>query len=614
MRHRQFRVLYRDFLFRIVDRELLSTYANGDASQLLLQMVALLVFVSVVFSIPALAIDGTAPSEARLMFAWSIEHFLIATTMLVVGVFAVLSWDGMFPGHQDVLVLAPLPIRAQTILLAKLAAVATALGVAVFALHVAAGVIWPLALTGSAGHEHAWIRILMAYWFTMTAAGIFVCGAAMSVQGIAASLLPRRYFLRVSSLLQLAAFCLIVGVYCLQPIVIRPRVILAAQQGGFLASSPSYWFLGLFQALSGSPALAPLARSAWLGLGLAIVGSAAAYGLSYLRTLRRIAEQPDLAPSVARARWLPAFGDARQTALVQFSVRTLLRSAPHRVIPAFYWGMGFALAIVFLKSPRGQQLNESVAAGAWQDTSVPLLVSSIVMMGVAVLAARIAFAMPRDLQANWIFRIVPVRGGPRYVASRRRALIAVSAAPVWTMSAIVFLWMWPWQPAAGHLAALAFLGVILVEIALSGTQKIPFTCSYLPGQSRMHVAVYVGVVLLLPLTVMTATFERDALQDPISYAAMLCVLVTTWIGFRWRTGWLANAMASPPEFDDEPAGHVLTLDVWDSRFVSYSETAIRSAPTRTVEGVRDDSASPPSRQGCDAIRPSATAAATGFEK
>ena len=91
MTTRQFRVLYRDFLFRIVDRELLSTYARGDASQLLLQIVALLAFVSVMLSIPALVNVSAAPAQARLIFAWSIEHFLIATTMLVVGVFAVLS-------------------------------------------------------------------------------------------------------------------------------------------------------------------------------------------------------------------------------------------------------------------------------------------------------------------------------------------------------------------------------------------------------------------------------------------------------------------------------------------------------------------------------------------
>ena len=39
--------------------------------------------------------------------------------MLIVGIFSVLSWDLMFPGHRDVLVLAPLPIRAHTLLLAK---------------------------------------------------------------------------------------------------------------------------------------------------------------------------------------------------------------------------------------------------------------------------------------------------------------------------------------------------------------------------------------------------------------------------------------------------------------------------------------------------------------
>ena len=245
MRSRQFRVLYREFLLGIVDRELLSAYAKGDASQLLLQIVALLVFLSVCCSLPALANNASAPVQARLMFAWSIEHFLIATTMLAIGLFAVLSWDAMFPGHRDVLVLAPLPIEAHTILLAKLAAVATALGLTVVALHVASGVVWPLALNAAdvavpaAGGVRTWIRLLIAYWLTMVAAGMFIFGLAMSVQGIAASLLPRRHFLRLSSLLQLGAFCLIVSAYFLQPMAVRPGAILAAQQRGILASSPS---------------------------------------------------------------------------------------------------------------------------------------------------------------------------------------------------------------------------------------------------------------------------------------------------------------------------------------------------------------------------------------
>ncbi len=72
------------------------------------------------------------------------QHFLIATTMLVVGLFAVLSWDATFPDRRDVLVLAPLPVRARTMFLAKVAAVGTSLGLTIVLLHCAMGLILPL--------------------------------------------------------------------------------------------------------------------------------------------------------------------------------------------------------------------------------------------------------------------------------------------------------------------------------------------------------------------------------------------------------------------------------------------------------------------------------------
>jgi hypothetical protein len=156
-----------------------------------------------------------------------------------------------------------------------------------------------VALAAGGGVRSA-IRWLAAYWFTMIGAGVLIFGLAMSAQGLAASLLPRRHFLRVSSLLQLSAFCLLVVGYIRQSFVVRPGAILEAQQGGMLSSSPSYWFLGLFQQLNGSSALAPLALRAWVALGVAVVATAVAYALSYLRTLRRIAEQPDITPSVTR--------------------------------------------------------------------------------------------------------------------------------------------------------------------------------------------------------------------------------------------------------------------------------------------------------------------------
>src|SRR4051794_21501283 len=116
----QFRVLYRQFLFRVVDPDLLSSHSEGDASKVLGQFAALLVLLGSLFSLGILSVgDPRRPREALLIAAWGTEHFLIATTMLVVGLFSVLSWDATFPDRRDVLALAPLPVATRTMFLAK---------------------------------------------------------------------------------------------------------------------------------------------------------------------------------------------------------------------------------------------------------------------------------------------------------------------------------------------------------------------------------------------------------------------------------------------------------------------------------------------------------------
>ena len=45
----QFPVLYREFLFRLIDREVLSVSAHGDASKLLGRLAAVLVLMSLPF-------------------------------------------------------------------------------------------------------------------------------------------------------------------------------------------------------------------------------------------------------------------------------------------------------------------------------------------------------------------------------------------------------------------------------------------------------------------------------------------------------------------------------------------------------------------------------------
>src|SRR5262249_42036723 len=79
------------------------------------------------------------------------------------------------------------------------------------------------------GGVRSWLRILFAYWITMIAASIFVAGLMIGLQGLAAAFLSRRHFLRVSPILQLSSFAVLVGGYLLLPLAFGTDDLLAAQ-------------------------------------------------------------------------------------------------------------------------------------------------------------------------------------------------------------------------------------------------------------------------------------------------------------------------------------------------------------------------------------------------
>src|SRR5258705_10525531 len=90
---RQFLVLYRSFLMRVIDLELLS--ADADTARLLGQFAALFAGLSYLFTFWLIFAGGGFSK----IFLWIMEHFLIATTMVVVSLFSVLCWDSIFPDN-----------------------------------------------------------------------------------------------------------------------------------------------------------------------------------------------------------------------------------------------------------------------------------------------------------------------------------------------------------------------------------------------------------------------------------------------------------------------------------------------------------------------------------
>jgi CubicO group peptidase (beta-lactamase class C family) len=401
------------------------------------------------------------------------------------------------------------------------------------------------------------LRSFAAYWITMATSGIFLFGLVLTIQGLA-QLLPRQLFLRVSSFLQMAFFVALLTVYFLQPGFSDMETL--AENQATLGWLPSYWFFGLFQRLNGSlnPNLAFLARRAWIGLGSAICGAAGAYLLCYLRTLRKIAEQPDILPDRRLFHWMPRFGGAFPTAIGQFSVRSLLRSRQHRVLLSFYLGVALGLAMFIAKAPA---LGEERPDDLWYQVNASLLVASALMICSSAIGVRMVFAMPLEPRANWMFRVMPLPPLPQCLPAIRRSLYALALAPTWMILAALLFWVWPWRIAAEHLTILALIGIIVAELWLADFSKIPFTCSYQPGKSKFHMAGLIFGILMF-FVIRGSAWERSALDSPGLFAVAAGGLALIAILLRYRTNTQARAEDAALKFDDPPDPAVLSLGLY----------------------------------------------------
>ena len=525
-RRKQIGVLFRVFLLRLVDLELLAQ--DADAARLAGQFVAVFASVSFLFALPLLLLGGgRMPRES----AWMVEHFFLELTMTTAGVLMVLYWDAAMPDRSDLLVLAALPVGAGEMFLAKIAALLTAPGLAVLGLNVFSGLVWPGVFSRAGASGLGLLRVWPAYWMTMLAGGTFTVCAVLLLQGLASHLLPRRVFLRGSALLQVGTACLLLGGLFLEPPLESVEALTAAGNQRLLQWLPSYWFLGLFQQLNGGmdPAFAPLARRAWVGLAVAVCGAGGSLLLGYVRLLPKIAEQADLVPGRGGARWLSRPRGSLAHAITLFSLRSLLRSRQHRIYLSFYLGVGLAAVL----STGG--LSRTMRSGGGGEASEAWLGMSLLLMLLSTLALRVLGPLPVSLPANWVFRVTQVQSVAGYRRAVRVASLALGVLPglVLVMGSLVAIGL-P-RHVFWHVPALLLGAGLLVEVELRGFRKIPFACSYLPGKAKLPLVFWGGVVMLTSGLHTLAVAEQWVLDGMGRVVAMLVVLAAAVLGVAWRT-------------------------------------------------------------------------------
>jgi len=126
-------------------------------------------------------------------------------------------------------------------------------------------------------------------------------------------------------------------------------------------------------------------------------------------------------------------------------------------------------------------------------------------------------------------------------------------------TAALLLWFWPWTPAVEHLLVLGILGSILADISLKGFRKIPFTCSYLPGKSKVHMVFWFGVIPVVIALDNAVELEQRALASPARYWAMAAILAAAALAARWFANRSAKGSGPEIQFEESASDELLAL-------------------------------------------------------
>jgi hypothetical protein len=171
--------------------------------------------------------------------------------------------------------------------------------------------------------------------------------------------------------------------------------------------------------------------------------------------------------------------DPPQRACFHFITRTLLRSEAHLQVASAFVAMGLVVSAQSFASAFRGNAAAMLRSPTADILSIPFILSFSIVVGI-----RLAFEIPTDLRANWVFAlwIDPNTLETRSIA--RKILLTFSLFPLAPVCFVSSWILWDLSTAFLHSAVFAACTIALVELLLLRFRKIPFTCSYPPFQSH----------------------------------------------------------------------------------------------------------------------------------
>ena len=491
-----------------------------------------------------------------LVRAMLVDRLLFITlTMTALGVVALVIWDGIFPDRRDARILGGLPLPGRVPIAARLLALAALAGLFLAGNNLVPSIVFGATIGVFGGATNAFLGIF-AHLVATTMAGIFVFTTLVALQGCCLNLGSRRTSDRVALVFQVLFVMALLQMIFFMP---RMRTLLGDDLGSpLLTALPSAWFLGLYDVLGGRPV-----SGAWRLAGIGLLATLASTGLAaalFIGTHERLTRLAIESQDVSRPRrrsivWLldrlTAYAAPHpiSRAIFEFTLRTLARSRSHRLMLGAYLGVALALIASGVATA---MLRTDVSALA--EPSVPILSAPFVIGFFLLVGTRTGLAIPVEPRANWVFRIREPFDRVQAIAGVRSALIVVGVVPMIVIAASSAGYLWGAGVAVMHTTFCALMGWFLVEILLIRFDKLPFTCTYLPGKARLGMLWPLYLQGFIAFSYTSAAAEVKLLHNPSALAKVLFVVfaATVILTIR-RQRWLSDLLAFRFQEEDHTA-------------------------------------------------------------
>jgi hypothetical protein len=212
-----------------------------------------------------------------------------------------------------------------------------------------------------------------------------------------------------------------------------------------------------------------------------------------------------------------------------FAIHTLLRSRHHKLITGFSLAIALVLA---LQTAGPATVHHFHSPRSWPAGELESILAAPLVVSAALISALCyVFQLPSDLQAGWIFRIAERTSRIEMLDSVESFLVLCGLAPVLLLAAPYEALTLGWPLTLAHSVLIAVLALLLIEVRLYERNKIPFTCSYIPGRPNFWQTIGAYLFLFAAL-IPTFTYFEARLLHPFALLATAAALSVGYIFLR----------------------------------------------------------------------------------